>query len=310
LSARPSGAPLPGPSFRSGAVRVRVPASSANLGPGFDCFGLALTLYDTVEVQVIPDGLELSVEGEGAHTVSRDTRHLVVRSMHECFTRMGVTPSGLRVHCVNAIPHGRGLGSSSAAIVAGIVAARALCTDGEIRIDDDGLLRLANEIEGHPDNVAAALAGGFTLAWTEPEGARLVRLEPSPEIAPVVFVPDTELSTRKARGLLPKTVPHADAAANAARAALLVEALTRRPDLLLVATEDRLHQDYRGPAMPASLDLVKRLRADGVPATVSGAGPTVMALATQDTADQVARMCGDGWRVHRLAVDVAGAALL
>jgi homoserine kinase len=194
------------------------------------------------------------------------------------------------------------LGSSSAAIVAGIVAARALCTDGTARIDDDGLLRLANEIEGHPDNVAAALAGGFTLAWTEPEGARLVRLDPSPAIAPVVFVPDTELSTRKARGLLPKTVPHADAAANAARAALLVEALTRRPDLLLVATEDRLHQDYRGPAMPASLDLVKRLRADGVPATVSGAGPTVMALATQDTADQVAGMGGDGWRVHRLAV--------
>jgi homoserine kinase len=298
------------PDFHTEAVRVRVPASSANLGPGFDCFGLALALHDVVEVQVLADGLDLSVEGEGAHTVSRDTRHLVVRSMHECFTRLGGAPAGLRVHCTNAIPHGRGLGSSSAAIVAGIVAARALCTDGAARIDDDGLLRLASEIEGHPDNVAAALAGGFTLAWTEPEGARLVRLEPSAAIAPVVFVPSNELSTRKARGLLPKTVRHADAAANAARAALMVEALTNRPDLLLVATEDRLHQDYRGPAMPASLDLVKRLRADGVPATISGAGPTVLALATSETAEQVAGRADQSWRVHRLAVDAPGATLL
>lgn len=300
----------PGPVYRSEAVRVRVPASSANLGPGFDCFGLALTLHDVVEVQVIPDGLDLSVAGEGTHTVRRDARHLVVRSLHECFGRLGGSPPGLRVACHNVIPHGRGLGSSSAAIVAGIVAARALCVDGEQRLDDAALLRLATEIEGHPDNVAAALAGGFTLAWTEPEGARLIRLEPAPELAPVVFVPDAELSTRKARGLLPKTVPHADAAANAARAALMVEAITRSPDLLLVATEDRLHQDYRGPAMPASLELIKRLRAEGVPATVSGAGPTVLALATADSAGQVASLGGEGWRVHRLAVDPLGATVL
>ncbi len=298
------------PRYRSEAVRVRVPASSANLGPGFDCFGLALTLHDVVEVQVERRGLHLSVEGEGAHTVGRDGRHLVVRSMHECFARLGGAPAGLRVACSNSIPHGRGLGSSSAAIVAGIVAARALCVDGEQRVDDVDLLRLATDIEGHPDNVAAALAGGFTLAWMEPEGARLVRLQPSPDIAPVAFVPSTELSTRKARGLLPKSVPHADAAANAGRAALMVEALTRNPELLLIATEDRLHQEYRGPAMPASLDLVKRLRGDGVPATVSGAGPTVLALATKDTADAVAGLGGDGWRVHRLSVDPAGATVL
>lgn len=297
-------------SFRAEPVRVRVPASSANLGPGFDCFGLALSLHDVVEAQVIGGGLELSVEGEGAHTVSRDARHLVVRSMTECFARLGVSPPGLRVACTNAIPHGRGLGSSSAAIVAGIVAARALCVDGERRLDEAALLRLATELEGHPDNVAAALAGGFTLAWTEPEGARLIRLEPSPRIAPLAFVPDTELSTRKARGLLPRTVPHADAAANAARAALLVEALTRSPELLLVATEDRLHQDYRGPAMPASLDLIKRLRADGVAATVSGAGPTVLALVTDDDAERVASLAGEGWRVHHLRVDPAGATVL
>lgn len=298
------------PSYRAEPVRVRVPASSANLGPGFDCFGLALTLHDVIEVQVISDGLDLSVEGEGAHTVSRDTRHLVVRSMSECFARLGGSPPGLRVACTNAVPHGRGLGSSSAAIVAGVVAARALCVDGAERLDDDALLRLATELEGHPDNVAAALAGGFTLAWTEPEGARLLRLSPSPRIVPVVFVPDTELSTRKARGLLPRTVPHADAAANAARAALMVEALTHNPDLLLVATEDRLHQDYRGPAMPATLDLIKRLRGDGIPATVSGAGPTVLALATLDSVERVVQSAAEGWRVHRLSVDPAGATVL
>ena len=298
------------PNYRAEAVRVRVPASSANLGPGFDCFGLALALHDLVEVQVIDDGLDLSVSGEGAHTVSRDTRHLVVRSMSECFARLGGSPPGVRVACTNAIPHGRGLGSSSAAIVAGIVAARALCLDGVERLDDAALLRLASELEGHPDNVAAALTGGFTLAWTEPEGARVLRLEPSAGIVPVVLVPEAELSTRKARGLLPKTVPHADAAANAGRAALLVEALTHRPDLLLVATEDRLHQDYRGPAMPATLDLISRLRGDGVAATVSGAGPSVLALATADTADLVAKSAGPGWRVHRLCVDPGGATVL
>ena len=298
------------PNYRTQAVRVRVPASSANLGPGFDCFGLALSLHDVVEAQVTAGGLDLTVEGEGAHTVSRDTRHLVVRSMSECFARLGAPPPGLRVACTNAIPHGRGLGSSAAAIVAGVVAARALCVDGEQRFDDAALLRLATELEGHPDNVAAALAGGFTLAWTEPAGARLIRLEVSAQLAPVVFVPDTELSTRKARGLLPKTVPHADATANAARAALLVEALTRSPDLLLVATEDRLHQDYRGPAMPASLDLIKRLRAEGVPATVSGAGPAVLALALAADVDRVAGLAGEGWRVHRISVDPVGATVL
>ncbi|WP_019876278.1 homoserine kinase [Sporichthya polymorpha] len=298
------------PTYRSEAVRVRVPASSANLGPGFDCFGLALTLHDVVEAQVQPEGLALSVEGEGAHTVNRDGRHLVVRSMNECFARLGGPPPGLRVACRNAIPHGRGMGSSSAAIVAGVVAARALCVDGEQRMDDAALLRLATELEGHPDNVAAALAGGFTLAWTEADGPHLIRLEASPEVSPVVFVPSTELSTRKARGLLPRTVPHADAAANAGRAALLVEALTRNPELLLVATEDRLHQNYRGPAMPASLELIQRLRADGVPATVSGAGPSVLALATRDTVEKVAGLAGEGWRVHRLSVDPAGATVL
>ncbi len=295
------------PSYRPDAVRVRIPASSANLGPGFDSFGLALALYDEVVVQVADGGLDLSVQGEGEHTVRRDDRHLVVRSMHECFARLGGAPPGLRVACTNRIPHGRGLGSSSAAIVAGVVGARALCLDGHARLDDAALLRLATGIEGHPDNVAAALAGGFTLAWTEPAGARAIRLEPSPEVVPVVFIPSTELNTRKARGLLPATVPHAAAAANAARAALLVVALTRTPALLLVATEDRLHQDSREPAMPASLALMRRLRKAGIPSTVSGAGPSVLALAGVDNAAEAAGLAGSGWRVELLGVDARGA---
>lgn len=295
------------PDFRTDAVRVQVPASSANLGPGFDSFGLALALYDDVVVRARPDGLRLSVSGQGERTVRRDARHLVVRSMYACFDRLGGRPPGLEVHCTNRIPHGRGLGSSSAAIVAGVLGARALCADGPERMDEGELLALATEIEGHPDNVAACLAGGFTVAWTEPSGPRVVRLDPSPLVAPLVFIPAKELSTRRARGLLPATVPHADAAANAARAALLVEALTRRPELLFVATEDRLHQNYREPAMPASLALLRALRAAGIAATVSGAGPTVLALAGPDTADAAAAVAGSQWRVERLAVDVAGA---
>lgn len=298
------------PEFRVDPVRVRVPATSANLGPGFDSFGLALTLADEVVVQARPGPLAVEVSGEGAATVARDEAHLVVSALRATFDRLGGQPSGLAVRCANAVPHGRGLGSSSAAIVAGVVAARALALDGRDRLDDAALLALAAELEGHPDNVAPCLAGGLTLAWTEPAGARAIRLDVHPDIWPVVFVPAGELATARARGLLPATVPHADAAANAARAGLLVEALTRRPDLLLVATEDRLHQEQRRPAMPDSLTLMHDLRAAGVPATVSGAGPSVLALASPTTAAAAAGQAGPGWRVERLDVDACGACVL
>jgi homoserine kinase len=173
-----------------------------------------------------------------------------------------------------------------------------------------GSMELAAEIEGHPDNVAACLLGGFTLAWTDGGAARAIRMNPVDSIVPVVFVPDKPVLTETARGLLPRTVPHVDAAVNAGRAGLFVEALTRRPELLLPATEDRLHQDYRAPAMPRSLELVNRLRADGVPAVISGAGPTVLALAENGAADKVARLAGEGWAANRLTLDTAGASVL
>ncbi|MFB7663002.1 homoserine kinase [Kitasatospora sp. NPDC056138] len=301
---------MAGPAFRAAAVRVRVPASSANLGPGFDAFGLALGLYDDVVVRVAESGLAVDIAGEGAETLPRDENHLLVRSMRAAFDRLGGQPRGLEVVCANRIPHGRGLGSSSAAICAGIVAARAVTIGGPAALDDDALLALATELEGHPDNVAACLRGGFTIAWTDEESARAIRLDPSEQVVPVVFVPSTEVLTETARGLLPKTVPLADAAVNAGRSALLVEALTRQPELLLAATEDRLHQDYRATAMPDSAALVAALRAEGVPAVISGAGPTVLALSDEAGADKLAEFAGPAFAVHRLRLDRAGAAVL
>ncbi|MFE4520147.1 homoserine kinase [Kitasatospora sp. NPDC056783] len=308
---------MAGPAFRAAAVRVRVPATSANLGPGFDAFGLALGLYDDVVVRVSDSGLSVDIAGEGAETLPRDERHLLVRSMRAAFDRLGGQPRGLEVVCANRIPHGRGLGSSSAAICAGIVAARAVTIGGPSALDDDALLALASELEGHPDNVAACLRGNFTIAWTDEESARAVALEPSEQVVPVVFVPAGEVLTETARGLLPKTVPLADAAVNAGRSALLVEALTRRPDLLFAATEDRLHQDYRASAMPDSAALVGALRAEGVPAVISGAGPTVLALTDEAGADKVLSFAGHhghggdpAFAAHRLDVDRTGAVVL
>lgn len=361
------------PRFRTGPVTVEPPATSANLGPGFDAFGLALELRDEVTVDVFddaagpagaaltvgPDGLGLSVEvsGEGAGQVPADERHLIVRSLRAAFAELGGQPAGLRVRCVNRIPHGRGLGSSSAAICAGLVAARALVEDGEELLDDARLLDLATRIEGHPDNVAPCLAGGLTIAWmaereagpadaqgavstessaTLPGGdgehrgahgegaaaglvASVLRLDPVPDLTPVVFIPAQPLATSVARGLLPAEVPHRDAAFNAGRAGLLIAALTQpgltphhRSVLLYAGTRDRLHQDYRAPAMPGSAALVERLSTLRIPAAVSGAGPTVLALAVGDGAARealeqapadvtavIAPVAADGVRVRR-----------
>ncbi|MDQ1463317.1 MAG: homoserine kinase [Actinomycetota bacterium] len=311
-----------GVSFRAAPARVRVPATSANLGPGFDSFGLALQLYDDVVVRVAESGLAVDVAGEGADDVRRDKRNLVVRAVQATFEVLGGQPRGLEIVCANRIPHGRGLGSSAAAIVAGVLAARELVLGGIDRLPDDALLRLAARLEGHPDNVAACFSGGFTLAWTEAPRiagtrdaglgpmSRSLRLEVDKTIAPVAFVPDTRSSTAKVRKLLPEFVPHHDAAANAGRAALLVQALTGRPDLLLVATEDALHQPYRAPAMPRSAALVARLRAAGIAAVISGAGPTVLALTTVGQAADVAEFDARWFTATPLAVDTEGAHVL
>ena len=290
-------------SFVAGPVTVRVPASSANLGPGFDALGLALSLHDEITAEVVGSGLDIRVRGEGRGGVPLDETHLVVEAMHAAFELMGGRPDGLRLSCVNAVPHGRGLGSSSAAIVGGIVLARALVEGGETLLDDAAAYQLAVDIEGHPDNVAAAMFGGLTIAWIDGAAAEVERLETTVEVT--VFVPSAAVSTEKARGLLPETVPHADAALNAGRAALLIAALTGSPDRLISATEDRIHQSYRAEAMPASYKLLRQLRVEGVPAIISGAGPTVLAFG-RGIADRVP----DGWAVHELDVDRTGATVL
>ena len=295
------------PTLLRGPVTVTVPATSANLGPGFDALGLAVSLRDTVTAEVVDGPGEVVVSGEGAGTVPLDDSHLVRRSMQRAFDVMGCGTPSIRLHCTNVIPHGRGLGSSSAAIVAGVCAARGLVGGGSLLMDDEAVFGLAAEIEGHPDNVAPAFYGGFTVAYASGGRFHATTVSVDPRVSAVAFVPADPVETTVARGLLPDQVPHRDAAANAGRAALLVAALSRHPELLLDATEDRLHQDYREPAMPASLALVRELRADGLAAFISGAGPTVLVLTDASTESAVAARVPAGWAVHTLAVGTEGA---
>lgn len=297
-------------SFVDGTVRVRVPATSANLGPGFDALGLALDLYDEVSARVTDSGLTIHVDGAGADDVPRDDSHLVVRAMRRTFAALDVEPAGLALECRNRIPHSRGLGSSAAAIVAGITLARALVIGGPQRLGDGEVLALASEMEGHPDNVAACLLGGLTIAWLRGT-ARAVRRDVDKAVVPVVLIPPFTASTEAARGLLPASVPHADAALTAGRSALLIAALTGTPQALFDATEDRLHQSFRAPAMPDSARMLAELRADGLPAVISGAGPTVLVLARGPVEAQAAvGRAPEGWTGRILDVDTTGAEVI
>jgi homoserine kinase len=289
-------------------VTVSVPATSANLGPGFDALGLALDHRDRVTATLLDHpGVRISVHGAGAGVVPLDERHLVHRSMCAAFEHLGAEVPGVRLDCHNVIPHARGLGSSSAAIVAGVCLGRALVAGGSLLMDDDEVLSLAADLEGHPDNVAPALFGGFTVAYRDGGRFRAAGVAVDPRVQVVVFVPPGGVETAVARGLLPAAVPHADAAANAGRAALLVAALSRQPELLLAATEDRLHQDYREAAMPRTLDLVRALRADGLAAVVSGAGPSVLVLTDTGSQSAVAARAPASWQALTVPIDRHGA---
>lgn len=295
------------------AVTVTVPASSANLGPGFDSMGLALGVWDEVEAVVTGTELVVRPEGEGAGEVPRDATHLVHRSMLAGWERLDVTaPGGLRLACRGSIPHSRGLGSSASAIVAGVAAAAALAgvdlgsADGLALVND-----VASTLEGHPDNASASVYGGLTVSWADddaPERWRTASLPVHADLRPVVLVPEDRLATHEARAALPAQVDHADAARNAGRAALLTHALTRDPGLLLPATRDWLHQEQRRIAYPVTMAMVDRLRRAGHAAVVSGAGPSVLVLATSSTADQVAATAGEhtGWKVLRPQIPGAG----
>ena len=297
-------------SLRRDPVRVLVPASSANIGPGFDSLGLALGVHDELIAMVTEDeGVLVEVAGEGEADVPRDERHLVVQAMQVAFDAMGVRPPGFVLRCRNAIPHGRGLGSSAAAIVGGMVLARSL-VDG-VEFDDDALLATATTMESHPDNLAAALFGGFTVAWLGDDGRPgAVRMTPHEDIRVVVALPIDTLPTVTAREVLPHSVAHADASHNVARSALMVHAMTTRPDLLWEATSDRLHQQARAQVYPASVAVLGRLRAAGIPAAISGAGPAVLVLSDhEDIESQVADLLAgtEGWGVREIPISLVGA---
>ncbi len=295
--------------FKSNLAQISVPATSANLGPGFDCFGLALEMRDRYAAQILDEAIfDVDVSGEGAEDLKKDKTHLVIRSMLRGFEHMGQKPRGIALRALNVTPHSRGLGSSSSAIVGGLALARALVHGGESLLTDDEMIALATEIEGHPDNVAAAVLGGATIAWMENGTGRAVKIDVHEKIKALAFIPAAGVSTSKARKLLPETVPHADAAANAGKSALLVHALSHRPDLLLTATEDMIHQRYRSSVMAKSFELVERFRAAGVAAVISGAGPTVLVLHTssETEVEEMVLAAGSSFAVKHLSISQQG----
>ncbi|MEO3761356.1 homoserine kinase [Mycobacterium sp. B14F4] len=286
-----------------------VAASSANLGPGFDSLGLALSLYDEIVIETTESGLTVEVEGEGAGQVPLDASHLVVRAIERGLQAAGITAPGMIVRCRNDIPHSRGLGSSAAAVVGGLAAVNGLVAQaGSTALSEQDLIQLSSEFEGHPDNASAAVLGGGVVSWTESDGpsARYCAapLRIHPDIHLFSAIPEARSSTAETRVLLPEKVSHSDARFNVSRAALLVVALTERPDLLMSATEDVLHQPQRAAAMPASAELLRVLRRCDIAAVLSGAGPAVLALTTrpQLPAEALEYAAAAGYAVNKMAV--------
>ncbi|MDE0573865.1 homoserine kinase [Demequina sp. B12] len=296
-------------------VVVTVPATAGNLGPGFDALGLALGVVDEIEVRAVAsDDVVLEIEGEGADTLPRDESHLVVRALRAALDHVGASQTGLVIRAHNRIPHGRGLGSSAAAVVAGISAARGLIAEPEA-LSPEVALEIATSFEGHPDNAAPAIWGGATVAWMDGAMPHAATLQVAAGIETAVLVPGSVLPTTQARSVLPTQVPHRDAAFNAGRSALLVAALAGQPEHLFAATEDRLHQNYRADVMPAAMAMMSHLREQGLAAVVSGAGPSVLVMGAglaqhglESGMPQWARgIGGENWRVVHSVERVPGA---
>ena len=294
-------------------IHVRIPATSANLGPGFDTLGMALSFYDEYEAEVIDSGLEIVVHGEGEKDIPLDESNLIFKTIKWVFEKTGKALPALRLTCHNNIPHGRGMGSSGAAVAGGVMLAAGLL-ETELVLNEQQLLEFATDLEGHPDNVAPALFGGLTIAWVDDNGPHHKKLAVHRGLSPLVLVPPHQMSTKLARSLQPESVPHTDAVFNVSRSALLVAALTQSPELLMAATEDRLHQNYRASAMPETSELIEILRSEGHPAVVSGAGPSVLVLeddpAKRLKAVNLAAQKFPTWRALTLAVDVKGASVI
>ncbi len=297
-----------GVTFKATMSQISVPATSANIGPGFDCLGIALEMRDRYAAQILDDAtFDVDVSGEGADEVKKDSKNLVIRAMMAGFEFMGNKPKGIALRSLNVIPHGRGLGSSASAIVGGLALARSLVLTGDEYMSDEELITLATELEGHPDNVAAAFYGGATIAWSENGIGRAVNLKVDSRIKALLLIPDNQVPTAKARKLIPESISHQDATLNSTRTALLVHALAQRPDLLFTATADLLHQSYRESAMPKSIALINKLRGAGIAAVLSGAGPSVMILYAGDESeiDQIPALA-PGFNAMKLAIAQSG----
>ncbi len=286
-----------------------VAASSANLGPGFDSLGIALSLYDEILVETTESGLNVEVEGEGEGQVPLDSTHLVVRAIQHGLRAVDASVAGLNVRCRNNIPQSRGLGSSAAAVVGGLAAVNGVVAQAGLEpMSEAELVQRASEFEGHPDNAAAAVLGGGVVSWTStgPTGPRYAAapLRIHPDIHLFSAIPEQRSLTAETRVLLPRTVSHADARFNVSRAALLVVALTERPDLLMDATEDLLHQPHRAMAMRASAEYLHLLRRCGIAAVLSGAGPAVLGLSThqQLPAEALEFGAAHGFKVSEISV--------
>ncbi|RSZ66188.1 homoserine kinase [Corynebacterium hylobatis] len=285
---------------------VTVPGSSANLGPGFDTLGLAVGLYDTVEVEVTEGGLEVEVYGEGEDDLPRDGSHLVVKAILSGLNAAGAQAPGLRVVCTNAIPQSRGLGSSAAAAVAGVVAANALAGNP---LTTDQVVQLSSAFEGHPDNAAASVLGSAVVSWTttpvdgSQPGYKAVSVDVDPRIRATALVPDFHASTQAVRRVLPSHVTHTDARFNVSRVAVMTVALQKHPELLWEGTRDRLHQPYRADVLPVTAEWVNRLRNRGYAAYLSGAGPTIMVLSTEPVSEKILDQAREaGLKIHELEV--------
>lgn len=285
---------------------VRVPATSANLGPGFDAFGIALPIWDDVHVEAIAGPTRVEVTGHGQGNLPTGDDHLILRALRVALDFVDAPQAGFLLRCHNEIPHGRGMGSSAAATVAGLMLARGLISD-QNALNDEVLLTLATEFEGHPDNAAPALLGGATIAYMRDGQSHAAKI-PVNTVPVTILIPEFELATSHSRGALPPKVPHADAAFNSARTGLLALALSGQPQLLWEATEDRLHQEYRASVMPQTHELLRQLREHGHAATVSGAGPSLLVLG--DFSGTAPEIVGEGWRIVHTHISPEGAHLM
>ncbi len=287
------------------AVKVLVPATVANLGPGFDALGVAIQMHLEIEIEPRRNSFDIMVEGEGAESIPLDDSNLVIRSMNEFFDHVGRRPAGYAVRVKNPIPLGSGLGSSAAAVVGGLFAARALSNRS---VHQSEMVELATKLEGHPDNVIPALVGGLVVCYREgvSNETRFFRLEPSERLVPIIAVPRGGFSTDEARRALPTDVAFADAQFTASRAALLVAAVTSGSgsDVLAQAMNDRLHEPHRLRLQPETAAVHAELRRAGLAVALAGAGPSLLVIVPRPEAvtraEQIRRVCRDrnaGWRV-------------